>query len=235
MSQDQPIAPFDWFANQFTSEGRAEFIDQIGPHLAHLFKPGDRVLDLCCGSGPIAFFLEERGAQVTGIDLAPSLISAAHQEAIRRNSYAQFIQANVLTHPLGNDEYDLAMCLGNAILDFPHKSFPQFRDLVYQALKPGGQFAIEYLDGFSRIMDLRAPGEVVEQGVEGQIVRRFKEYDPVLSVYRMEYLHLSSGETYDYTGYIYTGPMIRLVMETRFDFKYSVRLSDADFMDVYSK
>jgi len=57
----------------------------------------------------------------------------------------------------------------------------------------------------------------------------------VLSVYTMDYCQLSSGETFEYTGYIYTKPMIRLVMETKFDFEYSIRLSEANFMDVYSK
>lgn len=235
MTQDQPIAPFDWFANQFTIEGRAEFVAQIGPHLVSLFKPGDCVLDLCCGAGAIAFFLEEQGAHVTGIDLAPSLIAVARQEATRRGSQAIYIHASVLTHPLGNDMYDLAVCLGNAILDFPHESFPQFRDRVFQVLKSGGRFAIEYLDGLLRVADMSEPREVVEQGSEGQIVRRFKEYDPVLSAYKMEYRHLSSDKTFDYTGYIYTGPLIRIVMETRFELEQSIRLDKASFLDIYLK
>jgi ubiquinone/menaquinone biosynthesis C-methylase UbiE len=55
MPQDQPITVFDWFSNQLTLEGRAEFVAQIGPHLKSLIQPGNRVLDLCCGAGPIAF------------------------------------------------------------------------------------------------------------------------------------------------------------------------------------
>jgi ubiquinone/menaquinone biosynthesis C-methylase UbiE len=235
VTQDEPIAPFDWFANQFTIEGRAEFVARIGPHLASLFKCGDRVLDLCCGAGPVAFFLEEHGASVTGIDLAPSLIAMARQEAVRRNSQTEFIHANVLTHPLGNEVYDLAVCLGNAILEFPHKSFPGFRDRVFQALKTGGRFAIGYLDGLSRVADMSEPQEVVEQGSEGKILRRFKKYDPALGAYKMEYRHLSRNDTFDYTGYVYTGPLIRIVMETRFEFEQSIRLDKASFLDVYLK
>jgi ubiquinone/menaquinone biosynthesis C-methylase UbiE len=235
MTQDQPILPFDWFANQFTIEARADFITQIGPDLASLFKQGDRVLDLCCGAGPISFFLEEQGALVTGIDLAPSLIRIAREEAKRRSSQAEFIQANVLTHPLGNEVYDLVVCLGNAILDFPHPSFPEFRDRVFRALKIGGRFAIGYRDGLVRVADMSEPKEVVEQGFEGQIRRRFKEYDPALGAYKMEYRHLSRKETYDATGDVYTGPLIRLLLETRFEFKQSIRLEKASFLDIYSK
>jgi ubiquinone/menaquinone biosynthesis C-methylase UbiE len=235
MTQDQPIAPFDWFANQFTIEGRADFVAQIGPHLASLFKRGDRVLDLCCGAGPIAFFLEEQGASVTGIDLAPSLIKLAREEAKRRGSQTEFIHANVLTHPLGNEVYDLVVCLGNAILDFPHPSFPKFRDQVFQSLKTEGRFAIGYRDGLLRVADMSEPKEVIEQGAEGQIQRRFKEYDPVLGAYKMEYRHLSRKDTYDAIGYVYTGPLIRLLLETRFEFRQSIRLDRASFLDIYLK
>lgn len=234
MTQDQPIAPFDWFANQFTFESREEFIEQISPHLRSFLKPGDCVLDLCCGAGPIAFFLEEQGAHVTGIDLAPSLIAMARQEAIKRGSEVNFIRANVLTHPLGNGVYDLAVCFGNAILDFPHQSFPQFRDRVFHALKSGGRFVIEYIDGLLRVAYMSEPKEVIEQGLDSEIVRRFKEYDPVMSAYKMEYRRLSSNETYEYTGYIYTGPLIRISMETRFEFARSIQLEES-FVDVYVK
>jgi ubiquinone/menaquinone biosynthesis C-methylase UbiE len=53
ITQDQPIAPFDWFANQFTSKRREEFIEKIYPYMKAYLKPGDRVVDLCCGAGPI--------------------------------------------------------------------------------------------------------------------------------------------------------------------------------------
>ena len=86
MAQDQSISVFDWFSNQQTLEARAEFVEQIGPVLTSLFQPGQRVLDLCCGAGAIAFFLEVQGARVTGVDLAPALITMAREEAARRRS-----------------------------------------------------------------------------------------------------------------------------------------------------
>jgi len=106
MTEDQPIAPFDWFANQFTSKRREEFIEKIYPHMRSYLKPADRVLDLCCGAGSITVFLEEQGTQVTGIDLAPYLITLARQEAVQRSAKAIFVQANVLTYPLGKGIYD---------------------------------------------------------------------------------------------------------------------------------
>ena len=234
MTQDQPVAPFDWFANQFTSKRREEFIEKIYPYMNAYLKPGDRVVDLCCGAGPIAIFLEEQGAQVTGIDLAPGLITLAREEAVNRGAKANFIQASVLTYPLGEGIYDLAVCFGNAICDFPHPRFPQFRDRVFEALKPGGHFILEYIDGLKRVAYMSEPKEVVEQSLDSQIVRRFIEYDPATSAFKMEFRRLSTNETYEGTEYVYTGPLIRLLLEVRSEFVQSIRL-DHSFMDVYVK
>jgi SAM-dependent methyltransferase len=235
MDNYQPIPVFGWFYNQFTLEGRGKTMVKILPHLAPLFQPGDRVLDLCCGAGPVAFYLEEQGAQVTGIDFSPELIELAQEEATRQGSQIEFIQGNAITYPLGDQVYDLIICLGNAVLDFPHQSFTLFRDHVHGALKPGGHLALEYIDGLSRVKAMSDPFEVVEQGVDGQVLRRFKGYDPASSVYHMEYSNLVSDEVYEYTGYIYTGPTIRIAMEVGFEHKDSIRLDEADFLDVYVK
>lgn len=234
MTEDQPIAVLDWFANQFTSTRREEFIENIYPHVKAYLKPGDRVVDLGCGAGSITIFLEEQGAQISGIDLAPGLIALARQEAIRRGAKADFIQASVLNYPLGEEIYDLAVCFGNPLTDFPHQSFPKFRDQIFDALKPGGHFILEYIDGLKRVASMSEPKEVVEQGVDSQIVRHFKGYDPATGAYTMEFRKLSTNEIYECSEYVYIGPLIRLLMEVRFEFFQSVRLGYS-FMDVYFK
>jgi SAM-dependent methyltransferase len=234
VTQDQPIAPFDWFANQFTSSRREEFIEKIYPHLKAYLKPDDRVVDLGCGAGSITIFLEEQGARITGIDLAPGLIALAREEAIKRGVKADFIQADVLNYPLGEGVYDLAVCFGNPLTDFPHQSFPTFRDRVYDALRPGGHFILEYIDGLERVAFLSEPKEVVEQGVDSQIVRRFIAYDPANGTYQMEYQRLSTNETCLCTEYVYVGPLIRLLMESRFEVVRSIGLEHS-FIEVYVK
>jgi SAM-dependent methyltransferase len=232
MTQDQPIAPFDWFANQFTSGRRDEFIEKIYPHVKSYLKPGDRVLDLGCGAGSITIFLEEQGAQITGIDLAPYLITLAREQAVKLGAQANFVQANVLTYPLGEEIYDLVVCFGNPITDFPHSIFPQFRDRVFDALKPGGHLILEYIDGLQRVALMSEPKEVIEQGFDSQIVRRFKGYDPTTSAYTMEFRRLSTNEICEITEYVYVGPLIRLLMEARFEFVQAIHL-DHSFIDVY--
>jgi SAM-dependent methyltransferase len=182
----------------------------------------------------ITIFLEERGAQITGIDLAPGLIALAREEAKRRGAKVNFVQANVLNYALGEDVYDLAVCFGNPLTDFPHQRFPEFRDRVFTALKPGGYFILEYIDGLERVAWLSEQKEVIEEGIDSQILRRFKGYDPANSAYKMEYCRLSTNEVYEVTEYVYVGPLIRLLMEVKFEFIESKQLAHS-FLDVYTK
>jgi SAM-dependent methyltransferase len=234
MPEEKPVPLFDWFANQFTADSRSDFIEQIRPILGTVLKPGDRILDLCCGAGAIAFWLEEQNAQVTGIDLAPALIALARREAIQRGSKVEFIQGDVLSHSLGSTVFDLAVCFGNAILDFPHATFPLFRERVFAALKPGGRFILEYLDGLLRVNQMSNPQELIEQGSEGLIRRCFKGYDPEKSTYAMEYRRLSDNETYQYTGYVYTTPMVHFLMAPEFKLEQTIRMGDG-FLEIYVK
>jgi ubiquinone/menaquinone biosynthesis C-methylase UbiE len=50
-------------------------VERIAP------KPGDRWLDLACGTGAVAERAARAGADVTGIDLAPALIETATEKA----------------------------------------------------------------------------------------------------------------------------------------------------------
>ena len=47
-------------------------------------KAGERLLDLACGTGAVAEEAAARGAEVTGVDLAPALIETARERAAER-------------------------------------------------------------------------------------------------------------------------------------------------------
>jgi SAM-dependent methyltransferase len=77
--------PFDAAAPSYaalwsdTPNGRAQR-EQVWRAIGALFRPGDRVLDLGCGTGDDALHLEQRGVQVTGIDASRAMVG----EAVRR-------------------------------------------------------------------------------------------------------------------------------------------------------
>ena len=233
MPHRSPITIFDWFASELSLDGRAAFVRRIAPHLIDLVQPGDRVLDLCCGTGPVALLLDEVGALVTGIDLAPGLLDAARREADKRGANAEFIQADVFTADPGAGQYDLALCLGNALQDFPHDHLPHFTRNVARALRPGGRFVIHYLDGVMRLLSrMKNPDETVH-APPCRIRKRFVNYDPVRAAYDAEYHNLTLDESCVYTGYIHTGPAIRTVFERHFALERPMRLDDHEFLDRY--
>ena len=60
----------------------ATFIPPISAHLTRLIKiqPGESVLDVACGHGITAITARRKGANVTGIDITPELLSLALEE-----------------------------------------------------------------------------------------------------------------------------------------------------------
>ena len=77
--------------------------------------PGARALDLCCGTGDIAFALAQRGATAIGLDFSPQMLEVAEdrsrkleaknqQSAIR---IPQFVQGDALQLPFAENGFDV--------------------------------------------------------------------------------------------------------------------------------
>src|ERR1043165_1638516 len=49
-------------------------------------KPLDRAIDLCCGTGDIAFALAARGASVIGLDFSEPMLGVARRRQLRRTA-----------------------------------------------------------------------------------------------------------------------------------------------------
>jgi demethylmenaquinone methyltransferase/2-methoxy-6-polyprenyl-1,4-benzoquinol methylase len=77
-------------------------------------EPGQRALDLCCGTGDVAFALAQKGAAVTGLDFSgPMLQVARHRLAGRISSGGfaptnpQFLRADAARLPFPENTFDL--------------------------------------------------------------------------------------------------------------------------------
>jgi 2-polyprenyl-3-methyl-5-hydroxy-6-metoxy-1,4-benzoquinol methylase len=81
------VTPFQQIAPQYaalwsdTSRGRAQR-EQVWREFDGLFFPGDRILDLGCGTGDDAIHLASRGVNVLGIDSAPRMIEIARTRGV---------------------------------------------------------------------------------------------------------------------------------------------------------
>ena len=74
-------------------------------------KPGDRALDLCCGTGDLALALAQRGADVVGLDFSGAMLTIAEQRR-RKNPEAPapnpiFIQGDAGHIPFPDGSFDI--------------------------------------------------------------------------------------------------------------------------------
>src|SRR5713101_6806235 len=83
-------APFDAVAeaydDAFTNSrvGRAQR-DAVWEELDRVFQPGQRVLEINCGTGVDAVHLASRGVEVLACDAAPRMIEVARRRLLRAN------------------------------------------------------------------------------------------------------------------------------------------------------
>jgi SAM-dependent methyltransferase len=224
---------YEWILPTFAVSARAKSLRRMEPFLAPLVKPGDNVLDLCCGSGPACFWFERRGANVTGMDSAPYMISLANEEAARRRSSVEFVEADIFTYDLGWQCYDLISCLGNSIVDFPLSEFSKLVKNVTDALKPGGKFVLQYHDGSYAYMT----GSIVREGLYQEVPERvtfsFKEYLPETGACVKIIRNETRAEEYLRTAYIYTVPVVHLAVNGMLDLERHVILEENHFLDIF--
>ena len=123
---------------------------------------GPRVLDLCCGMGRITAELSRRGFMATGVDLSPSLLETAREDAAYDGLEIEYVEADVRSFKRPGF-YDTAL---NLYVSFGYFENPA-DDLLearnaYESLKPGGCFIIDTLGKEIATRDF-TPGEWFER------------------------------------------------------------------------
>ncbi|MCX6009396.1 MAG: methyltransferase domain-containing protein [Chloroflexi bacterium] len=72
-------------------------------------KAGDRVLDVCCGTGDQVFHYAQKGAIATGVDQNPSMIELAEKNRKRRGfNHSTFRLASATELPFPDGYFDCA-------------------------------------------------------------------------------------------------------------------------------
>lgn len=124
-----------WDPQQY--EQRHHYVTDYGASLLDMLdpKPGQRILDLGCGTGKLTNDIAERGAEVVGIDSSPEMIAQA-----RRNYPAlEFVVADGVSFRSGRP-FDAVF--SNAALHWM-KPPEKVVETIAQALKPGGRLVME--------------------------------------------------------------------------------------------
>ena len=226
---------YEWILHStFTVNAREKSLESAKPYISPLVHPGDEVLDLCCGTGFVSFWLEGLGAKVTGVDFAPYMISLAKQEATQRNSTVDFIEADIFAHDFGQERFDLITCF-DSISDFPISDFAKLGGKIARALKPGARFVVKYADGFYKYIQPNSAREGVYQEIPERITYHFKEYLSEIGATVNTIRNETRGEEYDRKGYIYTSPIVQLAMGNALKLVQHIALDASQYLDVFVK
>ncbi|MFN2182521.1 MAG: SAM-dependent methyltransferase [Anaerolineae bacterium] len=152
------VREWDWWAYHFRVVHRAQIpgIEQWDDDLVEMIvqalelEPGDRVLDLACGSGVHALRLAQRGVEVLGVDIAPSLVAycrerAAAAVAEEGVATAHFEQGDMRDLEY-EGEFDAVLLLSGSFGFYDDATNADVLARIAQALKPGGRVLIDVFD-----------------------------------------------------------------------------------------
>ncbi|WP_276261318.1 class I SAM-dependent methyltransferase [Haloglomus litoreum] len=155
----------DWDAGRYDSD--QSFVAAYGTPLVDLLDPapGERVLDLGCGTGDLTATLAERvgaGGRAVGVDRSASMVARARA----RHDDPRFVRGDLRSLPVTGADG----ALSNAALHWVPAS-DQDRTLaaVARALRPGGRFVAE----------LGGTGNVAGVVRAANLARREHGHDPV--------------------------------------------------------
>jgi len=99
-------------------------------------EPGEKVLDVGCGTGSVAITAARRGAEVTGVDIAPSMLERAQENAETADvGDVAWRQGDAIDLPFEDDTFDVTLSsLGHMYGDPPGEAT---RELL-RVTRPGG-------------------------------------------------------------------------------------------------
>jgi len=101
--------------------------------------PGSRALDLCCGTGDIAFALAQRGAVTTGLDFSAEMLAVAAERSEKGSGAPCFMQGDAQQVPFPDNSFDI-VTVGYGLRNLT--SWQRGVDEMYRVAKPGGRLIV---------------------------------------------------------------------------------------------
>jgi demethylmenaquinone methyltransferase / 2-methoxy-6-polyprenyl-1,4-benzoquinol methylase len=105
--------------------------------------PRAKVLDLCCGTGDIAFLFANKGCEVAAVDFSGEMLTVARQRASREvkapSQPPEFTQADALQLPFPDATFD-TLTIGYGLRNLA--DFEAGLKEMTRVLKPGGRLLI---------------------------------------------------------------------------------------------
>jgi demethylmenaquinone methyltransferase / 2-methoxy-6-polyprenyl-1,4-benzoquinol methylase len=154
-------------------------------------RPGDRVLDACCGTGDLAVAAVKAGGTVTGLDFSPRMLERARRKA----PSVEWVEGDLLSLPFQDGSFEAATVGFGVrnVVDLPGALAELRRVLVaggrlgiLEITQPRGPLAPFYRLWFDRVVPLL--GKLLKGGAAYSYlpasVRRFPGPDELAALLR---------------------------------------------------
>jgi SAM-dependent methyltransferase len=148
----------------------AAFLDRLLSYLE--LKPPAAILDVACGKGRHAIYLNKLGFRVLGIDIAPNNIEQANREAQNQNLQNIGFFVRDMRESYGLGCFDCVCNLFTSIGYFEQesdnlKAIKQFS----ASLLPGGRLVLDFFNTEKVLQSLKSEDHLSIDGVEFHISR----------------------------------------------------------------
>ena len=157
-------------------EAQHGFVWKYGEELIQLLdpKPGERILDLGCGTGQLTQKIAERGVDVVGLDASPEMIGQARQNF----PSLRFVLQDAVKMSF-QEEFDAIF--SNAALHWMLDA-PSVAKGIFRALRKGGRVVAE-LGGKGNIRQIEAATEAVLLRYLGDALPPRRTFFPAIGEY----------------------------------------------------
>jgi demethylmenaquinone methyltransferase / 2-methoxy-6-polyprenyl-1,4-benzoquinol methylase len=137
------LAPRYDLINDLQSLGLHRHWKKLLANMAEV-KPGQKALDLCCGTGDIAFALHRAGAEVVGLDFSAAMLEVARERAKKQPARSkapalEFRTGNALQIPYGPRSFDI-VSIGYGLRNL--ESWERGLEEMARVARPGGRLLV---------------------------------------------------------------------------------------------
>ncbi len=179
-------------------EEAANFIDTLIDFLQP--DKDSKIMDLACGKGRHAFQLAEKGFDVTGLDLSPQSIYTAKKKCLPNLQCA--VHDMRIPYKIGYFDYVFSFFTSFGYFDEVKDDIAVLKS-VYQNLKEGGYYILDFLNERQVTKKLKAYEEKLIDGITFKISKKTEN----------GFVYKNIQFTFEETPYSFT-ERVRLIDET---------------------